>query len=125
MDFSVTVHRIFQTDGVMSDADMLALNTQMLSEWARISPQVTYSMINGSYKDTGYKVNGVTSPNASVAGALLSGGSGILTNEIVATVSWGANTSGVNWVGWTIDPTITVLLSRAATIVRLFTPDPT
>lgn len=122
--FGITVFRMFQTDGVLSDAQMLNLNTQMLTDWAPLPFQATYSMPNGrDYRDFNYQVNGVVIPEANVNGALLQGGSGMLTNGTPSTASWNdtrLTPPGAigTWVGWYgVNVTITVRPTQASQVV--------
>lgn len=79
-----------------------------------------YDTINGSsgYLDRTYSVNGVLSPSANSAGTALSGGTGMLSNGVVAKRPWFNTTTGTSnaddWVGWSNRASVTVTFSLPA-----------
>ena len=83
---------------------------------APVAP-VSYDMINGgtgswSYRDESYDGSG----NPAVSYAALSGGTGDLTDGVVATQNWNASgqTTSLPYVGWQrFDPTITFRFARS------------
>ena len=88
-------------------------------------PVASYSMLNGAsgyynYRDYTYQnALGVVNPNANTDFAWLSGGKGLLTDGIGASVSWDGgfvNPPGVNqgqFVGWYLEPLVTFYFTQA------------
>ena len=85
----------------------------------------SYSMLNGAsgyynYRDYSYQNSlGVVNPNANTDFAWLSGGTGLLTDGIGASLSWDVgfmNPPGGNqgqFVGWYLEPLVTFYFSQA------------
>lgn len=103
-------------------AAALVATTGMAAQAAQVTPD-SYTMPNGNtgsfwYFDDSYDGSGnKTSPNAT-----LSGGTGDLTDGVIATQNWHqvegpANTPVGPYVGWTLNPTITFFFDQVTDFV--------